>query len=86
MKNVKAAMVLGFLACSPSLAADLYRCDYANGRTLYQATQCEIGVQQRAIDPANARREQIRESLEQERLKKRQKERPEQRADNRQPT
>jgi hypothetical protein len=74
MKITRAAVVLGFIACSPAVAQDLYRCDYANGKTLYQATQCDIGVQQRAIDPANARREQIRESLEQDRLKKRQKE------------
>ena len=73
--NLKVATSLGILACTPALAQDLYRCDYANGRIVYQATQCEIGVHQRAIDPANARREQIREAIEQERLKKREKER-----------
>lgn len=73
MNIVRAAMYLDFLACSPSLAADLYRCDHANRRTVYQGTECEIGVQQRAIDPQNARREQIRKSLEQERQQKRQK-------------
>ena len=82
--DIRVAMALGFLASTPAVAADLYRCDYANGRTVYQGTQCEIGVQQRAIDPANARREQVRDALEAERLKKRQKE--SQRADNGQPT
>jgi hypothetical protein len=79
-------MVLGFLACAPAVASDLYRCDYVNGKTVYQGTQCEIGVQQRAIDPANARREQVRDSMEQERLKKRQKEDSGRSADNGQPT
>lgn len=72
MKIVSAALCLGFLACSPSLASDLYRCDSAK-RTVYQATQCEIGAQQRAIDSQNARREQIRKSQERERQQKREK-------------
>jgi hypothetical protein len=72
MNIVRAAMVLGFLAaCGPSLASDLYRCDSADRRTLYQATQCEIGVKQRALDPQNAKRERIK--LEQERQRKQQK-------------
>jgi hypothetical protein len=62
-------MVLGILACSPAVASDLYRCDYIN-QTVYQGTPCAIGVQQRAIDPVNARREQIRDAMEQERLRK----------------
>ncbi len=71
MNIVKAATCLGFLACGPALASDLYRCDLPDRRTVYQGTQCDIGVQQRAVDPKNARREQIR--LEQERLRKQQK-------------
>lgn len=74
MNVLKAAACLGFMAFSPSLpASDLYRCDLSDRRVVYQGTQCEIGVQQRAIDPKNARREQIRKSLEQEREQKRQK-------------
>lgn len=73
MKNFSAAMVLGFFACGPSLASDLYRCDFADGRVVYQGTQCQIGVRQTAIDPPNARREQIQKSLEQERQRKRRK-------------
>ena len=72
MNIVRAAMVLGFLAaCGPSLASDLYRCDSSDRRTLYQATQCEIGAKQRALDPQNAKRERIK--LEQERQRKQQK-------------
>ena len=74
--NIRAAMLLGLVTCGPALAQDLYRCDYIN-QTVYQGTPCEIGVQQRAIDPVNARREQIRESMEQEKLKKQQKEKQE---------
>ena len=70
VKNFSAAMVLGFLACSPSLASDLYRCDFADGRVVYQGTQCQIGVRQRAIDPENAKREQIERDLERVRLQK----------------
>jgi hypothetical protein len=69
MKITRTAVVLGFIACSPALAQDLYRCDYIN-QTVYQGSPCAIGVQQRAIDPANARREQIRDSMERERLRK----------------
>jgi hypothetical protein len=71
--NFGAAMVLGFLACGPSLASDLYRCDFADGRVVYQGTQCQIGVRQKAIDTPNARREQILKSLERDRQLKRQK-------------
>jgi len=71
-KIVSAALYLGFLACTPSIASDLYRCDTAQ-RTVYQATQCEIGAAQKAIDPQNARREQIRKSRDLEREQKRQK-------------
>lgn len=71
MTTLRVGMYLGFLAaCGPSLASDLYRCDSADRRTLYQATQCEIGVRQRAIDPQNAKRERIK--LEQERQRKQQ--------------
>jgi Spy/CpxP family protein refolding chaperone len=70
---IRAALVLGFLACSPSLASDLYRCDLADGRTVYQGDQCQIGAGQKAIDRQNARREQIRKAREQEREQKRQK-------------
>jgi hypothetical protein len=74
MTIVRVAICVGFLAaCSASLASDLYRCDLKDRRVVYQGSQCEIGVQQRAVDPVNARREQIRKSLEQERLQKRQK-------------
>jgi hypothetical protein len=76
MNIVRAALVLGFLACSPSLASDLYRCDFADGRTVYQGDQCQIGAGQRAIDPQNARREQIRKTREQERQQKQQKSPP----------
>lgn len=72
MKIIKLALCLGFLASGPSLASDLYRCDTAK-RTVYQATQCEVGAAQKAIDPQNARREQIRKSRELEREQKRQK-------------
>ena len=64
------AACLGFLACSSSFASDLYRCDQADRRVVYQGSQCAIGVKQRAIDPTNARREQIRRTLEQERQQK----------------
>ncbi len=69
MNIVRAAMVLGILSvCGPSLAADVYRCDSSmDRRTVYQGSQCEIGVRQKAIDPQNAKRERIR--LEQERLR-----------------
>lgn len=73
MNIIRAAMYLGFLAGSPSFASDLYRCDLADRRVVYQGAQCEIGVKQRAIDPSNARREQIRKTLEQERQQKQQK-------------
>ena len=73
MNIVRAALYIGFLACSPSLASDLYRCDLVDGRTVYQGDQCQIGAGQRAIDPQNARREQIRRTLEQQRQQKRQK-------------
>ena len=69
--HFRAAMYLGLLACSPSFAAELYRCDLADGRVLYQDAQCAIGVNQRAIDSESARREQIRKSLEEERQRKR---------------
>ena len=68
--HFRAAMYLGFLACSPSFAADLYRCDFSDGRIVYQGSQCPIGVNQRAIDSENARREQIQKSMEQERQRK----------------
>jgi hypothetical protein len=72
MMNIfRASMCLGLLACSQSLAQDLYRCDHAGRRVVYQGSECEIGVQQRAIDPSNARREQIRKSQEQEREQRR---------------
>jgi len=75
MNIVRAAMVLGFLAASsPSFASDLYRCDSADRRTLYQATQCEIGLKQRALDPQNAKRERIK--LEQERKQQKSREMP----------
>ena len=81
--DIRVAMVLGLMAfSSAAVASDLYRCDYIN-HTVYQGSPCAIGVQQRAIDPANARREQIRESMEQERLKK--KKEAEQRRDKDQP-
>ena len=68
---IRAATYVGFVAaCGPSLATDLYRCD-APGRTVYQGSQCEIGVKQRAIDPRNAKRERIR--LEQEQKRRQQK-------------
>ena len=86
MNSIRTAVVLGLMTCgSTAAASDLYRCDYIN-QTVYQGSPCAIGVQQRAIDPANARREQIRESMEQERLKKQQKEESERRADSRHPT
>jgi hypothetical protein len=73
MTIVRVAICLGFLAASsPALAADVYRCDSSTDRrTVYQGSQCEIGVRQKAIDPQNAKRERIK--LEQERLQKRQK-------------
>ena len=73
MNIVRTAMCLGFLAaCGNSLAADVYRCDSSSDRrTVYQGSQCEIGVKQKAIDPYNARREQIK--LEQERKQRQQK-------------
>ena len=70
MNMIKAATCVGFLACSPSLATDLFRCDYPDGRIVYQGAQCEIGVKQTSIDSENAKREQIRKSLEQERQKR----------------
>lgn len=73
MKFFRAAMIVGFLACGPSLAQDLYRCDYPDGRVVYQGAQCEIGTKQTALDPENAKREQIQKSMEEERQKKRQK-------------
>ena len=72
-KYFRAAMILGFLACSPALAQDLYRCDYPDGRVVYQGSQCEIGVKQTALDSENAKREQIQKAMEEERQKKRQK-------------
>ena len=74
MSIVRAGMCLGFLAaCGNSLAADVYRCDSSTDRrTVYQGSQCEIGVKQKAIDPQNARREQIK--LEQEQKRRQQKE------------
>ena len=66
------AVILGFLACGSSLAQDLFRCDYPDGRVVYQGAQCEIGVKQTALDPENAKREQIQKSMEEERQKKRQ--------------
>jgi hypothetical protein len=73
MNIVRAAMILGILSvCGPSLAADVYRCDSSmDRRTVYQGSQCEIGVKQRAIDPRNAKRERIR--LEQEQKRRQQK-------------
>jgi hypothetical protein len=71
--TLKAALFLGFAVSSPLLANDLYRCDEPGRRTVYQGTQCDIGMQQKAIDPANARREQIQKTLEQERKRKQQK-------------
>ena len=74
MKNdFRVATILSLLACGPALAQDLYRCDYADGRVVYQGAQCEIGVKQTALDSENAKREQIQKSMEEERLKKRQK-------------
>ena len=72
MNIARAALYFGFLACGPALAQDLYRCDTPK-RTVYQATQCEVGAQQKAIDSQNARREQIRKARELEREQKRQK-------------
>ena len=74
MNIVRAAMVLGILSvCGNSLAADVYRCDSSTDRrTVYQGSQCDIGVKQKAIDPQNARREQIK--LEQEQKRRQQKE------------
>ena len=76
MTNVRVAMCLGFLAaCGNSVAADVYRCDSSSAterRTVYQGSQCEIGVKQKAIDPQNAKRERIK--LEQERQRQQQKE------------
>ena len=72
-KYFGAAMILGFLACGPALAQDLYRCDYPDGRVVYQGAQCEIGVKQTALDAENAKREQIQKTMEEERQKKRQK-------------
>ena len=70
MNSVRTAMALGLMSCAGTAAAsDLYRCDYIN-QTVYQGSPCAIGVQQRAIDPANARREQVRDAMEQERLRK----------------
>lgn len=72
---VRAATCLGLLAaCSPALSSDLYRCDMADRRVVYQGTQCDIGAAQKAIDSKNARREQIRKTMDQERQQKRQKE------------
>ena len=73
MNIIRASLILGFLACSPSLASDLYRCDLADGRTVYQGDQCQIGAGQRAIDRPNARREEIRRARELEKQQKRQK-------------
>jgi len=73
MRNiVRAAMVLGLLASASSFSSDLYRCDSTDGRTSYQGSQCAIGVRQKAIDPQNARREQIQKALEEERKQKQQ--------------
>lgn len=72
---VTAAVWLACLAFAPSFAADLYRCDLPNGRTVYQSAQCELGAAQKAIDRKNARREQIRKSLQKEREQKLQKQR-----------
>lgn len=46
----------------------------ADRRVVYQGTQCDIGAAQKAIDSKNARREQIRKTMDQERQQKRQKE------------
>jgi hypothetical protein len=73
MKTVSATLCLGFLASSPSLAQDLYRCDLADGRTVYQSDQCVLGAQQTPIDLQNLRREQFRKARELEREQKRQK-------------
>jgi hypothetical protein len=73
MNITRAAVCLGVLACSPAFASDVYRCDLKDGRTVYQGAQCEIGTQETAIDARNARREQVKKSLEQERQLKRQK-------------
>jgi hypothetical protein len=72
MNIVRAAMVLGILSVGgPSLAADVYRCDSSTDRrTVYQGSQCEIGVRQKAIDPQNAKRERIRLEQERQRLQK----------------
>ena len=66
-------VIPGLLACNPALAADLYRCDWPDCRTEYRSAQCDLGARQTAVDPENARREQIRRTLEEERQKKRQK-------------
>ena len=78
MTNIfRAVTVLGILSCSPALASDLYRCDFADGRVVYQGTQCQIGVRQRAIDSENAKREQIERELDRVRqLKQLQKDSP----------
>ncbi len=73
MTNIlRAAILLGFVVSTPLLASDLYRCDETGRRTVYQGTQCDIGAQQKAIDPVNARREQIQKSMEQQRRLKQQ--------------
>lgn len=74
MRNYfRAATILSLLAGAPALAQDLYRCDYPDGRVVYQGAQCDIGLKQTALDPENAKREQIQKSMEEERQKKRQK-------------
>ena len=74
MKNfVRASLYLAFLFSTASLAQDLYRCDLPDGRVVYQDSQCQIGTDQRALDPENARRERIEKAEEQAREARRQK-------------
>ena len=85
-----AALIPGFLVCSPAIAQDpqdLYRCDYPDGRVVYQASKCSIGVRQTAIDSQNAKREKFKQAQERERQRRKQKtktktvaEQPEQRS------
>jgi len=71
MNTLRVGLCLGFLAaCGSSVASDLYRCDMVNGKTTYQGTQCGLDAQQRAIDPRNARREQIKRTLDEQRRHK----------------
>ena len=73
----RASLILGFLFCSPTIAQenaqDLYRCDHPDGRIVYQASKCSIGVRQTAIDSQNAKREKFKQAQERERQRRKQK-------------